>query len=392
MTHGRASQQIQSSIFLRFRRLCLSLSLTSLLFLSPLLLAAPPAGKVVAWAWSGAIQNSYPTNPFAGLSNIVTVSAASGTYGFSAYTLALLSDGTVRGHAIEPQFAFQAPSTNIPPGLSNVVRISAAPYAALAVRSDGTVAAWGGDNPRASLLTTLPDGLTNIVDIVGTYDAAFALRSDGTLVAWGERVATNTPAGMTNIAKICTDSLAAIGLLSNGTVVTWGHPSLTNFPPGLTNVTDVSVGFRCAYAVKKDGTVLTWGDDVSASFPTNLTNVVRVFGRETGGVALCHDGSLVGWPPSVPVGLSNVIAVGLGPHHTVVLVIDPQITAIKRANQQADVRFPTFSGQQYTVESSPNLSPGSWTNLTTIPGTGHEATFTDTNIAGSVRFYRLRQP
>ena len=74
------------------------------------------------------------------------------------------------------------------------------------------------------------------------------------------------------------------------------------------------------------------------------------------------------------------------------MVIDPQITAIERTNQQTAIRFPTFSGQQYTVQSSPNLSPGNWTNLTTIPGTGYEATVTDTNAAGSVRFYRLRQP
>lgn len=388
MTHGWASQRILGLGFQRFRHL-IELVVILALFMPQALRAAAPMGRAAAWGKGAAIQNGYPTNPFAGLSNVIAVAAASDMYGFGAYTLALLSDGTVRGHAIDLQF--YPPPTNIPPGLSNVVRISASTHAALAVRGDGTVVAWGGQDAHSLLLTILPDGLTNIVDGVFTYDAAFALRANGTLVAWGERVATNTPTGLTNIAKICTDSAGAIALLSNGTVVAWGRPSFTNFPPGLTNVVDVATGWEIAYALKKDGTVLTWGNYTPISFPQNLTNVIRIFSRDFGGVAVCSDGGLVSWPPSVPDGLSNVISVGMGPHHTIALTIDPQITAIQWTNQQAAIRFPTFSGQQYTVESSPSLSLGNWTNLITIPGTGYEGTVTDTNAAGSARFYRLRQ-
>ena len=104
------------------------------------------------------------------------------------------------------------------------------------------------------------------------------------------------------------------------------------------------------------------------------------------------DGSFVTWPPNAHRDVTNVVSVGLGPHHSVVLTIDPQLTAIERTNQQTAIRFPTFSGQQYTVESSPDFSPGSWTNLVTIPGTGFEVGVTDTNAAGAARFYRLRLP
>src|SRR5580692_4663079 len=68
--------------------------------------------------------------------------------------------------------------TNVPIGLTDVVAISAGDKYSLALRSDGTVVAWGNN-------TFVPAGLSNVVAIATGYDFLLALQSDGTVVAWG---------------------------------------------------------------------------------------------------------------------------------------------------------------------------------------------------------------
>lgn len=70
----------------------------------------------------------------------------------------------------------------MPPTLSNVIAISAGYRHNLAVKSDGTVVAWG-DNGHGQC--NVPPTLNNVVDVAaGTYHS-LALKSDGTVVAWG---------------------------------------------------------------------------------------------------------------------------------------------------------------------------------------------------------------
>ncbi len=73
-------------------------------------------------------------------------------------------------------------------------------------------------------------------------------------------------------------------------------------------------------------------------------------------------------------------------------IIAPKIS-IELTNEKPLLRFSTFSNQNYSVEHSPDLSSGSWSNLlgTNIIGNGQEATLLDTNVTMSVnRFYRLK--
>src|SRR5207245_1564094 len=63
----------------------------------------------------------------------------------------------------------------------------------LALRGDGTVAAWG-DNSYGQ--ASVPAGLTNVVAVAAASYGSVALKADGTLVAWGYWA---LPAGLTNI-------------------------------------------------------------------------------------------------------------------------------------------------------------------------------------------------
>jgi hypothetical protein len=260
--------------------------------------------------------------------------------------------------------------------------------------------AWGSTNSHGTLLTTLPDGLTNVVQVVAAYDAALALRADGTVVGWGEGVATNVPAGLSNVSKLWGDRFKALALLSNGTVVAWAAQyatAFTNVPIGLSNVVDVAGDIYGGCALRSDGSIVTWGGPLPGSL-AGFTNVSRLYtGLSDGGIAVIgRDGKLF-WPDQPPPygpppGLSNLVSVaGQSPYYFVALAIEPQITSLEMTNQQAAIRFPTFFGQQFTVEHSPNLSSDSWTNLTTIAGTGYEAVITDTNASGTARYYRLRR-
>jgi hypothetical protein len=92
--------------------------------------------------------------------------------------------------------------------------------------------------------------------------------------------------------------------------------------------------------------------------------------------------------------VSNLVSIAGGSTHNVGIVADLKIDSLELSNQGPIIRFHTFAGQQYTVEYSSDLAPGSWTELPqgTIQGTGFEASVADTSGGGqATRFYRLKQ-
>ena len=68
----------------------------------------------------------------------------------------------------------------MPSGLSNVVAVAAGGLHSLALKNDGTVAAWGYDSVYPA---KLPAGLSNIVAIAGGWSHSLALKSDSTVIA-----------------------------------------------------------------------------------------------------------------------------------------------------------------------------------------------------------------
>src|ERR1700733_13906425 len=91
--------------------------------------------------------------------------------------------------------------TNVPPDLTNAVAIAAGGFHSLALRTDGTVVAWGRNLEGE---TNVPPGLSNVVAIAAGYYHSVALRNDGTLAVWGDNTfgQTNIPAGLSNVVAV----------------------------------------------------------------------------------------------------------------------------------------------------------------------------------------------
>jgi alpha-tubulin suppressor-like RCC1 family protein len=235
-----------------------------------------------------------------GLTNVVAVAAG------TSNGYALRADGTV--WAWGANFAGQAGNgavsdyVSVPvqvTGLTNVTAIAAGGYTGYAVRSDGTVWAWGfngnyalgtGSNADYSTTPVQVTGLTGATAVdAGTFGAAYVLRSDGTVWAWG-------PNGN--------------GQLGNDSEADAPTPVQVS---GLTGVTSIAAGFANGYAVRDDGTAWAWGSNFGGqlgngedcSDPTcvsrvpvqvsGLADVAQLAGYDNGAYALLDDGTVWGW-------------------------------------------------------------------------------------------------
>jgi hypothetical protein len=210
--------------------------------------------------------------------------------------------------------------------------------------------------------------LSNIVAIAAADNFALALRSNSSVVAWGTEVA---PPGLSNVVAVAGGGFHALALKSDGTVLAWGGPNTygeTTVPAGLTNVVDIAAGRSFSLALKSDGTVIGWGENM--------------YGQT-----------------NIPFGLSNVVAIAGGGGYgdegrSFAIRIDLRIEAIGLTGLNTDLRFRAFSGQQYSVEYSPDLELNSWVALPggVVQGNWPQALVTDTNaLAGAAnRFYRIR--
>ncbi len=183
--------------------------------------------------------------------------------------------------------------TNVPPGLTNVVSVSAGANHGLGLKNDGTVVAWG-DNHAGQ--TNVPAGLTNVIAVAGGGQHSLALLANGTVVAWGTNTygQTNVPAGLSNIVAIAAGGFHSLALAADQTVTSWGYNNFgqTNVPAGLSNVVDVAAGQYHSLALQADGTVTVWGNNSYGQWnvPAGLNRVVAIAAGQNHNLALKADG------------------------------------------------------------------------------------------------------
>jgi alpha-tubulin suppressor-like RCC1 family protein len=262
---------------------------------------------VAAWGDNSTGQTTVP----AGLTNVVAL--AGGRY----HSLALRTDGTVAAWG-ENFGYYNYGQATVPAGLTNVVAIAGGYYHSMALRADGTVAAWGDNNGGQ------PVGLTNVVAVAAGGYHSLALRADGTVAAWGWNYygQTNVPAGLSNVVAIAAGNDHSLALRIDGTVAAWGI--LTNVPAGLSNLVAIASGYRHNLALRANGTVAAWGYDGlgTTTVPAGLSNVVAIAAGIDCSLALRADGTVTAWGFAifVPAGLSNVVAIAMGSEHSLALV------------------------------------------------------------------------
>ncbi|MBZ5622225.1 MAG: RCC1 repeat-containing protein [Acidobacteriia bacterium] len=311
------------------------------------------------WGWGtgglgdGTLTNRTAPVQVSGLTNVIAIGQG----------LAVKADGTVWewGGNLGPVNATgiltvinKAPV--LVKGLSGAVAVAGGGMSSLALKSDGTVWAWGILGPGGAFGSggVLGDGgpiaptpvqvspLTDVVAVAQGFIHGLAARRDGTVWAWGDNRAgamgdgftapspftpspgSSTPAQvseLTGIVAVAAGYGHSLALSGDGTVWAWGfngHGQLgdgtteTRTTPvhvsGLTNVVKITAGAAHSIAVKGDGSVWAWGsnavgqlgDGTTADRPTpvrvsSLTGIAAVAGGGLHSLALTDDGTVWAW-------------------------------------------------------------------------------------------------
>ena len=310
-------------------------------------LALKTDGTVWAWGYNycGQLGNNSTANQrapvqTAGLSGVVSIAAG----GVSSY--AVKSDGTVWawGSNYYGQLGNNSPANQRTPvqvtGLTNITAISTRGSHALAVQDDGTVWAWGyngfGQLGDGTAITRSSAAQVNglggaVVSIAAGRNFSLALKSNGSVWAWGSNANNQlggeippiqyAPVGpvMTGVEAVSARSHTLV-LKTDGTVWScgnndWGElgdgstADQNRFVPvsGLSDVTAVSAGNNFSLALTSDGTVWAWGYNGFGQLGNGSTN-----------------GSLV--PVQIP-GLADVVAVSAGDDYSLALKSDGTVWA-----------------------------------------------------------------
>ncbi|HEY4810458.1 MAG TPA: hypothetical protein VIH71_05300 [Solirubrobacteraceae bacterium] len=259
------------------------LSSAALLFVLPAAARAETGTAAVAWgsnvhAELGAgYQDTFEESPVPvlGLNNVTAL--ANG----SEFSLALLSDGTVRawgnnghgqlgdGTAGRDAGIWAKGSDYVTvTGLSGVKAISAADSHALALLENGIVEAWGNNNygqlgngkggveQKTGERQNVPKvvaGLAGVIAIASGGGSNFALLANHTVMAWGENAHGQLGIGELG-PEACVNEIKQVLPCS-----TRPRMVLTASGMPLEHVAAVTAGQKSTYALLTDGHVMAWG-------------------------------------------------------------------------------------------------------------------------------------
>ncbi|MFZ1361236.1 MAG: fibronectin type III domain-containing protein [Candidatus Saccharimonadales bacterium] len=236
-----------------------------------------------------------------------------------SHSLALLSDGTVWAWGsnangqlgigtITPQETpMQVLNSAGDNTFSDAISIAAGANFSLALKSDGTVWAWGsnangqlGDNTNTSKVLPIQvvDGgayMTDVTAIAAGASHALALKSDGSIWSWG---------------------LNNMGQLGDNTTTSRKEPVRVKNTDGgiLSGVVSIAAGSSHSLAIRASNTAIAWGDGgngrlgdgsaVNRSIPVEvkneggsgaLSNIVELRGGTAFTLAKKQDGSVWAW-------------------------------------------------------------------------------------------------
>jgi len=287
-------------------------------------------------------------SPFGDLAGKTIVSVSSGY----EHTLALASDGTVYawGNGLYGQLGRNAFESTVPlqvPGLSGITAIAAGGNHSLALKSDGTVYAWGdgqngqlgdgnfyGPPPFRVVVPVQVTNLSGVTAIAAGYSHSVALKSDGTVYAWGSGTsgqmgngsfnssAVPVPvSGLSRIKTIAAGRGHSLALHSDGIVYAWGlgisgqlgsggynSVSLRVQVINLSGITAIAAGNLHSLALKSDGTIYAWGNGQNGQLGngnfnnsavpvqvSSLSNITHISGGEGHSLARKSDGIIYAW-------------------------------------------------------------------------------------------------
>jgi hypothetical protein len=240
----------------------------------------------------------------------------------------------------------------------------------------------------ASPVTLGGQVLSGVTAIAAGGYHSVALKSDGTVLAWGDNSSgqTDVPASLSGVTAIAAggDNYGGhtVALKNDGSVVAWGNNfyGQTTVPVAAqSGVTAIAAGGYHTVALKNDGTVVAWGDNYSG----------QVTGTPTTDYPFSATASPVTLGGHVLIG---VTAIAAGNDHTVALLGTSVALRVRASGNELVLSWLT-STAGLKLQSTFDLTPPvTWMDSTNPPAViGAQLTVTNT-LSGPAQFYRLRKP
>jgi len=299
----------------------------------------------------GIISGSASADPLeVNITDVVDIAAG------DAFTLALREDGTVWGWGSNSQGQLGSNATSVIQytpvqiaGVSGAVSVAAGANTAFAVVDDGTAVGWGANvsgslgrdayTPASDPVPAAVKGLSDVmaISVGGTSGAThvLALRSDGTVWAWGgnmsgqlgappatpSRATAEAVAGVTGAEQVAGGGAFSLALKSDGTVLAWGAANVGQLGAGdvgafsptpvdvaVSEVVYIAAGQLHGMAVHSDGTVSSWGANTFGQLGIGSDSGFRL-------------------DPVEVTKLSDVVNLGAGVQHSLAVDADGQVWA-----------------------------------------------------------------
>lgn len=316
-----------------------------------------------------------------------------------------------------------------PEGLTDVVAVSPSSSHYLALKKDGTVAAWGVNSYGQS---DVPAGLANVVAVSAGNNISVALKADGSVVEWGDpQMVSQLPAGLTDLVAISAGSNNILAIKSDGTLTQWGSPYYYSFdqvalaqvrnavaiyayynpvaltldgtpislssetslltPPSVSNVVSISSSYSVINAVRQDGTLTRWGSNSNTTVPTDWANLAAVVLDGDCPVAYKKDGTLTQGNCSIyssttqPKDIGNVTAFAAFGGDIMVLTANPPPVAVTISADRGDITVDGTAYQQSQTFTWPYNSVHTIAASSPIDGaTGTRQVFSYWSDGGSI--------
>ncbi len=285
------------------------------------------------------------------------------------HSVALRNDGTVFtwGSNADGQLGLGLTSNQPTParidGFRDVLALSAGASHVVALKRDGTVWAWGsnqagklgnGQSEGNSAKPVQVSGLAGVIAVAAGPNHTLALKSDGSVWAWGQNLngelgggqpSATVPfsaapvqvAGLAGISAIYTNLDGRnLALAADGSAWVWGKRYVSSAGVTVTPVKDAALsGIKGLYPtlygdylVKQDGSLWYRGvqESDSAWRATSIKNIVQVASDASARYFLKNDGTVwrgaaTGEPTSLEqvAGLAGITQLAGGQHHMLAL-------------------------------------------------------------------------
>jgi len=275
-------------------------------------------GSIIGWGSIAFDSNDFPLNGVMGI--------AAG----SRHSLALKSDGSIVAWGSNSVGECNIPSPN-----SGFIAIAAGYKYSLGLKQDGSIVARGYNG---SGQCNIPSPNSGFIAIAAGYNHSLGLKEDCSIVAWGAntRGQCNIPSPNSGFIAIAAGERHSLGLKQDGSIVAWGdnYDGQCNIPSPNTGFLAISAGAFHSLALKKDGSIVAWGYNwYGRATPPAGSNFVAIAADGAHSLGLKQDGSIVAWGANddgecnVPSPNSDFVAIAVGADHSLGLKQDGSIVA-----------------------------------------------------------------